>query len=253
VKGFDNWSREESWPVNVSARKRFAELENKKLIAVESNVREFVERRNIYWGMLIGGVLAGLGVAMAPETLLIPSSWTYQDLHPYGTHPLVDPLWSTEATEVIHHGAGTTRSGKIEYIAERQSLLDQLQVCWKSCASNCGNCPKCIRTSLVLHLLGREAENLPAFRSLEQLKMLKPDGEGSLPFVDDLILCCERHAEHDIRKILARMRRRFIMKSSAETFLKALTGSWGRRLDRKLRPREWHSVRATLRSHNSPF
>ncbi len=253
VQGFDTWRSATDWEENVRARSIFAKAAGKKLIAVDSNVREFIEARDIYWGLVIGSVLGGLGATLAPRQFLVPSSWTYQDLHAYGSHPLVDPLWSTEATEVIHHGADKWRTQKIERIAASQLLLDQLQVCWKSCSHNCGGCPKCVRTSLVLYLMGKSAKSLPPYTSDKQLKVLKPYGEGSLPFVEDLILACGRYGEKDIEQKLLRMRKSYLLKDTAMEFAKLLSGRWGQTLYRKLFPKEWHQKRATLRPHKSPF
>ena len=253
IQGFDEQESPSSWADNVAARARFADQQGKTLIAVSSNIREVVEQRDIYWGLVIGGILCGLGVTLAPRTFLVPSSWTYQDLHAYGSHPLIDPLWSTEATQVIHHGADARRSEKIERISQSQPLLDQLQVCWKSCSTNCGNCPKCVRTSVVLHLLEKQSQNLPAFASMHQLRMLKPDGEGSLPFVEDIILACESHGASAIQMRLRKLRRQFLLEDSAKNFAKVLFGRWAQQLYRKVKPREWHTTRATLRSRRSIF
>ena len=253
IQGFDTWQSAEDWEENKKARARFARDTGKTILAVDSNVREFFEARRIYWGLVIGSVLAGLGATFAPRLFFIPSSWTYQDLHAYGTHPLVDPLWSTEVTRVVHHGADTGRSEKIERIAEHEELLNQLQVCWKSCSRNCGVCPKCVRTSLALHLIGKESRNLPRYSSSRQLNVLKPDGEGTLPFVEDLILACKRHGARDIQRKLLGMRKRFLLWDAAKSFGKALTGGWGQHVYRSLKPREWHTMRATLRSPRSLF
>jgi hypothetical protein len=253
VQGFDTWKRPEEWAANVEARTRFAKSVGRDIIAVDSNVRDFIERRGIYWGLALGGVLANLGITVAPRTFFIPSSWTYRNLHPYGSHPLVDPLWSTEATAVVHHGGETSRSEKIEACAKSQQLLDQLQVCWKSCAANCGECPKCIRTSLALHLMGNTSKGLSSFHSMKQLRRLRPDGEAALAYVEDLIMLCRRVGDSRIQARLLRMRKHFLMKDSMEKFINALTGEWGRRVDRTLRPREWRSTRATLRPKNTPF
>ena len=253
VQGFDTWRSDTDWADNARERGKFANSVDKKIIAVDSNVRAFIEKRNIYWGLVIGSVLGSLGAALAPRLFLIPSSWTYQDLHAYGSHPLVDPLWSTEATSVVHHGADANRSEKIERIANTQSILDQLQVCWKSCSTNCGNCPKCVRTSLVLDLIQARSKNLPPYQSLQQLRVLKPDGEGSLPFVDDLIGACERHGARDIRKKLLLMRKSFLIKDALMTLIKEITGHQGQKLRRLLFPKEWHETRATLRSNKLTF
>ena len=248
VQGFDNWKSESDWKESVKARSEFAESCGKKLIAIDTNVRDFVEKRKIYWGLEIGSILAGIGVTIAPEKFFIPSSWTYQDLHAYGSHPLVDPLWSTELTHVIHDGADTTRSEKIEFISNSQYFLDQLQVCWKSTARNCGDCPKCVRTSLVLNLIGKTSKSLPSVSLPNQLKQLRIDGESSLPYVNDLIAYSQKQGDADIYKRLTRMRKNFIMRNALDEFLKAMLGSWGRELDKRLHPHEWRQYRGGLRS-----
>lgn len=248
VQGFDNWKSKDDWRENVSARLALADAIGVKLIVVESNVRDFVEKRKIYWGLVLGGVLGGLGATIAPKRCFIPSSWTYQDLHAYGSHPLVDPLWSTEATEVTHDGADTTRSHKIESIACSQLLLDQLQVCWNSSSRNCGDCPKCVRTAIVLHLIGKRSQNLPSISIPQQLKLLRIDGEASLPYIIDLIDYSKEKGALDLHHRFIRMRNRYIMKNALDQFLKALLGDWVRKIDRRLSPKEWYTYRGGLRS-----
>ena len=50
VQGFDTWQSPHDWEENRKARAGFAASVGKKLIAVDSNVREFIENRKIYWG-----------------------------------------------------------------------------------------------------------------------------------------------------------------------------------------------------------
>jgi hypothetical protein len=88
VQGFDNWKSERDWKQSAAERGRLAETQGVRLIAVESNVRAFIEQRRIYWGLALGSVLGGVSAALAPARFFIPASWTWRDLHPYGSHPL---------------------------------------------------------------------------------------------------------------------------------------------------------------------
>ena len=83
--------------------------------------------------------------------------------------------------------------------------------------------------------------------------VLKPGGEGTMPFVEDLILACEQHGAQDIRRRLVQMRRRALLREAVVDFARALTGEWGRRLHRKLSREEWLGFRATLRSKRALY
>lgn len=248
VQGFDGQSDDSIWVQNVNARQAFAQSERKQLIPVASNVREFVSRRRLSWNVAHGGVLAAIGATLAPRRLYIPSSFTYSELLPWGSHPLIDPLWSTEGTEVVHHGLHARRTEKTEFIAAHQEILDHLQVCWRGVSGNCGNCPKCVRTSLALHVLGKTSGCLPAYRDRAQLKWLRPGNHASLAFTDDLITFCFRKNRLDLAHPLRRYRRRFLLKYHSQEIAKMLLGSTARRISRKLWPKEWHDDRAKIQA-----
>ena len=72
------------------------------------------------------------------------------------SHPALDPLWSTEAVEVVHDGAETRRVDKVAALAASPLALRYLRVCWENRggAYNCGRCGKCMRTMVDLDLAG---------------------------------------------------------------------------------------------------
>ncbi len=119
--------------------------------------------RTTRWGEAAWGPLAhGCGlasVALALEkryhAVLIPATGGYRDLHPWGSHPLTDPLLSTAATRFVHDGAAFTRVQKTELLCASPVALRSLRVCFESrTEQNCGRCNKCCRTMLILELLG---------------------------------------------------------------------------------------------------
>jgi hypothetical protein len=79
---------------------------------------------------------------------------------PWGSHPLVDPLWSTGTVEIVHDGCEATRSDKAARIATSETALRHLRVCWGYREAydrgiyNCGHCAKCLRTQVDLYLAG---------------------------------------------------------------------------------------------------
>jgi hypothetical protein len=103
---------------------------------------------------LIGSALALSG---GMKRLLVPSTFSYGQLIPWGSHPLLDELWSIESMEVIHHGAEARRVDKIAVLArDYRSAFRHLRVCLKNQAgpNNCGRCQKCARTMMALEMVG---------------------------------------------------------------------------------------------------
>ena len=128
-----------------------------RLVVVETNVRRFSDRI-IGWNPYHSGALASVGLALSGlfRRVMIASSYAYQELHPHGSHPLLDPLWTTEGVELIHDGCEATRLQKIARLARSPLALGALRVCWENedTQYNCGECEKCLRTMIALHIVG---------------------------------------------------------------------------------------------------
>jgi hypothetical protein len=76
-------------------------------------------------------------------------------LLPWGSHVLVDPLFSTPRLRVIQDGAAFSRGQKLERIAGLPVVQRSLRVCWRSGTDlNCGRCGKCLRAMIALEVLG---------------------------------------------------------------------------------------------------
>jgi hypothetical protein len=100
---------------------------------------------------------AALGLSRGIRRLLVPSTFSYGQLVPWGSHPLLDELWSTEMTEIVHHGAEARRVDKVAMLVRNhRSTLRSIRVCLKNQAgpANCGRCQKCARTMMALEILG---------------------------------------------------------------------------------------------------
>jgi hypothetical protein len=139
----------------VQARE-VARLFAKRLIIVRTNMH--FEQPGVPgdWGMYHGAALAAVAHALAPNhrKVYIASSHSYADLHPWGSHPLLDPLWSTEAVQIVHDG-GEARMDKLRVLVQYPEAFSRLRVCWQNTGNyNCGLCEKCVRTMLGLRVLG---------------------------------------------------------------------------------------------------
>jgi len=251
VQGFDGNFGDDIWHANVEARAQFAHREGKGLIPVANNVRTFIERRRLSWAALHGSLLAALGVALGARQMFIPSTFTLNELFPWGSHPLLDPLWSSDATRIIHHGLEATRTAKTVAVASHPASLDHLQVCWRGVDKNCGHCPKCVRTSLALHLIGKASSRLPPFENRSQLRWLKPGNPASLAFTEDLIHFALLHQRPDLAKPLKSYRRHYLVKHHASELIKVYGARWARALARRFASKGWHGDRARMQAARS--
>ena len=96
---------------------------------------------------------------------------------------MLDPLWSTELTEIEHHGCGATRPEKVAYISEHETAMNWLRVCFKNPdgAYNCGHCGKCLRTRVTLRVAGalERCKTLPHDLSLEEVANMEMPNDTS--------------------------------------------------------------------------
>jgi hypothetical protein len=123
----------------------------KGFVTIRTNLRELLGDDDFEFTH--GVVLAGAGHAMAGlfHTLYVASSYPYSELRPWGSHPNLDPLWSSERLDFVHDGAERNRPEKLALIAGSPVALRGLRVCWMQReAYNCGKCEKCVRTMLGL-------------------------------------------------------------------------------------------------------
>jgi len=164
IHGFDiPLAETKTFELALKQAREVARHFSKRLIVVRTNLhweesRLYTERSWIPcdWGMYHGVVLAAVAYALAPNhrKIYIASSSSYAHLHPWGTHPLLDPLWSNEAVHFVHDG-GETRLNKLRLVIQHPEALSQLRVCWENLGiNNCGLCLKCVKTMLGLRALG---------------------------------------------------------------------------------------------------
>jgi hypothetical protein len=82
-------------------------------------------------------------------------------------------LWSTELTEIEHHGCEATRIDKIAYTSEYDLAMEWLRVCNQASdgAYNCGRCRKCLRARVGLQTVGalERCKTLPHDLDLEEV------------------------------------------------------------------------------------
>lgn len=157
IHGFDIPLSDSATFAQAEAQAReAARLAGKHLIIVRTNLHWEQPSLPGGWGMYHGAALAAIAHALAPNhgKIYIASSYAYADLHPWGSHPLMDRLWSTETLKFIHDG-GESRIEKLHLLLKHPEALMRLRVCWENEGNyNCGLCEKCVRTMLGLRAVG---------------------------------------------------------------------------------------------------
>ncbi len=154
------------------------------LIEVETDLRTSGLVAAVPWPDHHGAALAAVAHLLASrfDRVLVPATHTYARLEGLGSHPLLDPLWSSEAVRIEHVGAGATRVAKLRRIVEEPAATAHLRVCWENPggAYNCGRCEKCVRTGVAVRIAGVEGRfpSIPQ-PSLRTVAGALPTGRGS--------------------------------------------------------------------------
>lgn len=158
VRGFDIRRHETELAARATEIARAAsDSLGKQLIELDVDVRHYSDRY-VPWGLYHGAAMASVAHLLESQlsTIFVPASDTYATLEPLGTHPLLDPLWSTERLEVVHDGCEATRVDKVAFFRDDPRPLEYLRVCADSRPKhlNCGRCHKCTVTMVALRIAG---------------------------------------------------------------------------------------------------
>ena len=137
-----------------------ADAFNKRLIVVRTNVKDHLEQYT-HWDFSHGAALASAALCLegSISECIVASTCSYAQLHPWGSHPILDPLWSTDSLRFLHDGTEARRIDKLRVIAGNEWAMKHLRACDNpSSSGNCGACEKCLRTMVGLHVIGRLAD-----------------------------------------------------------------------------------------------
>lgn len=187
-----------------TARAAASEL-GKPLIEIDTNLTQFRKATAVIHPWYHGSALAALALLMQGTVgrVLIASTYSYDLLRNWGTHPLIDPLWSTESLEIAHDGCEATRPMKVSRIAESDIAMRHLRVCQNrplpglvpSDGLNCGCCKKCLMTMTNLRAIGalERCETLPHELDLDVVAQLSIDDKRDLLRLEENLNVAERN------------------------------------------------------------
>lgn len=196
--------------VSATFRKAAAQL-GLEAIELETDVRALSDPVCDWERIYTSAALATIGHLLADrfDRVLIPATHSYRDLHPTGSHPLLDPLYSSERLRIEHVDA-VSRVTKLELLVESELAMSSLRVCFRHGGEglNCGQCPKCVRTMVGLRAIGAAGccRTLPAEFSLREMSSGKVKSRRSLTFVRENLAAVEaRGTDPDLAVALRRL------------------------------------------------
>ena len=219
VWGFDiPLARPEEFHKARELGERMAGHFGKTLLPVATNLQhDLLSSGANNWGpMSHGAALASTAHVLAGVLgkAIIGSTHDYAKLSPWGSHPMLDPYYSSSALEIIHHGAIANRVEKTRLVASDPVALADVRVCWLSkSASNCSQCSKCLRTMVTLDLLGEKA-NATSFDwsdySLDKVAAAYLPNQSNVDFALELLEGAQELNRPDIAEAIRKSLRRSV-------------------------------------------
>lgn len=112
-----------------------------------------------------------------------------------GATPSTDFLLSGSNLEIIHDGAGFTRTEKVERISTNHLATNLVKVCWeKGFEDNCGECEKCYRTRLNFLAVGlSKPECFTDAIKLNKIKYIKLNSIGKIYQFQSIVDYSKKH------------------------------------------------------------
>lgn len=205
----------------LAANRQTADEFNKILVPIESNTRFFMRELaggKLGWYKAQGGGLSSIALALGFGETLISSSNTYDNLHPLGSHPLTDPLFSNDRVNIFHDGCEARRHEKLLLVSKNEFLLQRIRVCWQDKGLNCGKCDKCLHFRMALTLCNLRHDSFARLTDYSELSGAHVNTPGEyVEWHDNLLLANKmnnRPAGRAINKLLRRYNLKQIIKLS---------------------------------------
>lgn len=162
VRGFDEPLRAGAGAHATTEHVRsVAAVLGKPLIEVDTDLRTTLDRYVPWDRAAHGPAMATVALALRDHfaTVVFPGAWPVDQTPAWGTHPQLDPLWSSSRLRVVNDSTSLGRVDKVRALARRPELLAGLRVCWQNSGKlNCGECEKCLRTMVSLYAVGALGE-----------------------------------------------------------------------------------------------
>jgi len=129
-------------------------------VFVRTNFRELEDDFDFFGAKYHAAMLAAVAHLLSPRvtSATISSGLDVPRLRPWGSHPVLDVLYSGSSLSIVHDGVESSRLEKVDRLAAWPAVLGSLMVCHEgplgTDALNCGQCEKCLRTRAALEAAG---------------------------------------------------------------------------------------------------
>jgi hypothetical protein len=138
---------------------------------------------------------------------LVASAEPYNNMvNAIGSTPATDYLLSGGLMDIVHDGAGFSRTQKVARIAQDPIAVRGLRVCWQGAdqSRNCGLCEKCTRTHLNFLAVGHpNPECFDAPLDLERVRTIEIGSPATLMELETILEHAASRAQEEWYRILA--------------------------------------------------
>jgi hypothetical protein len=197
---------------DLAACEKSADALNKTFLPLSTNLMTLTDRvYDRFCPISHGAVLAFFAHFLDQGfcNVLIASTATHGRLVPWGSHPLIDPLFSSSRLQIIHDGALFTRMDKVRYIAQSAAAMDNIRVCHTADyypefgPANCSRCGKCVRMMTALNVLGVRPSSFDwNYFDEKDGKIFCVEDDFDVAFALDIIEAAEAAGRSDIADLL---------------------------------------------------
>jgi hypothetical protein len=189
---------------------------NVTLIPVYTNVRHLMDDVRFWIHRFHGAALASVAHIFSRRLskVSIASTFSIANIDHFGSHPLIDPNYSSSNLQIRHEGPTYSRLEKVKLIAEWSVALENLRVCTMNPSGrlNCGKCEKCIRTMLELLALGKlDESNAFPYQDVrpEMIEDINLTGDYQDAWYGDLVPLLTDRGRFDLVEIIQTKRQEF--------------------------------------------
>jgi len=241
IRGFDYRRENEPLVREIDdANERFTRERGRSFAIVESNLRDLYDAIGMHANVWHGCHLASVGLAAGFSRIYVPSTLTWDELLPWGSHPVTDSLWGSEAVQFVNHGADATRVDKLRRLGRDPAALELVRVCASNVSYSCGVCEKCLRTRAGLRVLRLSSSRLPRLESLGRVRALRFKNEFNRLEWEKNQQWAARAGDRALARAIAVPLARYQLRVGFQNLDQLLFGGWllggARRLKRIFRP-----------------
>ena len=221
---------EESFDYVVNSLSQLAQDAKINLIPIYTNIYEHIKDLDPDWHFWVyeyqGAALAAVAHTLHQRIsrISIASSFDIPNVYPHGSHPLLDPYYSSYDLQIRYDDLLLSRLEKVQLLADWDVALQHLRVCnltskYRAAQLNCGKCEKCLRTMVALEIAGvlDKATAFPPVKLTEQMLIDKAHitNLSTVFYYQELIDPLESIGRHDLARGIQRVINRYHQKDLA--------------------------------------